>query len=118
MSPSAARCCVHFRISSIPRRAVQDHPTVGASLNNLGVAHKSIGDFSKALVFFTKSLTIKLATGGEAAATVNNIAEVHRCLGDNNTALQYYEWAHEIRCTWRSWRMWRRGRQTPLFLGG
>ena len=36
---------------------------MGASLNNLGVAHKSIGDFSKALAFFTKSLTIKLATG-------------------------------------------------------
>ena len=71
---------------------------MGASLNNLGVAHKSIGDFSKALAFFTKSLTIKLATGGDAAATVNNIAEVHRCLGDNTTALQYYEWAYEIRC--------------------
>lgn len=88
----------HQALRSRIKALGKDHPTVGASLNNLGVAHKSIGDFSKALAFFTKSLTIKLATGGDAAATVNNIAEVHRCLGDNTTALQYYEWAYEIRC--------------------
>jgi CHAT domain-containing protein/tetratricopeptide (TPR) repeat protein len=73
-------------------RAIGDRSSEATTLNNIGLAHYSLGDSRKALEFHTKALPLRRAVGdrnGEAT-TLNNIGLVYYSLGDSRKALEFF----------------------------
>src|SRR5262249_6810610 len=70
------------------------------SYNNLGLVYDALGNPQKALEYFEKALTIKLATLGDShpdvALSYNNLGAAYKALGNPQKALEYYEKALKI----------------------
>jgi tetratricopeptide (TPR) repeat protein len=70
------------------------------SLNNLAFCYAKLGDYSKAIEYITKALTIKKAVLGENhpryATSLNNLADYYSYLGDYPKAIEYGTEALEI----------------------
>ena len=94
---------VHTRALSIYERELLkiEYPVYEAVLYmNIGLSHKNISDYDKALKFFAKSLVIYQKEGLEysfdAAKLYNNIGEVYQEMGELNKALEMHEKALSI----------------------
>ncbi|NEQ52072.1 MAG: CHAT domain-containing protein, partial [Leptolyngbya sp. SIO3F4] len=72
---------------------IGDRATEASTLNNIGIVHRLLGEYSEALENYEQSLVITQEIGGRAteASTLNNIGIVHRLLGEYSEALENYE---------------------------
>ncbi len=68
------------------------------TLNNIGLAWRSLGEVRRALEFYNQALPLRREVGDKSgeATTLNNIGEVHRSLGDPRRALEFYNQALPI----------------------
>jgi CHAT domain-containing protein/Tfp pilus assembly protein PilF len=73
-------------------REIKDRKGESNSLNNLGLAYKSLGQYQKAIDYHTQSLTIKREIGdrkGESNS-LNNLGLAYKSLGQYQKAIDYY----------------------------
>eukprot|EP00957_Ditylum_brightwellii_P080598 6130057-Ditylum_brightwellii.AAC.2 len=81
----------------------EDHTTVAAALNSLGVLHyhSSSDESDEAMALFQDALRIRVNSLGlnhpDVATTLNNIGRIHVQRDEFDEALQYYEDALRIR---------------------
>ena len=72
-----------------------DHPEVAKTLNNLGAAYCSLGDYAKQRDMLERALAIKERAYGrdhpEVAITLGNLGDLYRVLGDNSKAQDMLE---------------------------
>ncbi len=82
------------------RRYGDGHPKVSAIANNLGRAHRSLGDDNTALQYFGQALAIDEAAYGHAhphvAEVINNYGICMQKKGDRQMARQQFEWAAQV----------------------
>lgn len=71
---------------------------VATSLNNLGVLHKKIGEFSIAMKYFMDALRIREKMGNQDGVAVSylSISSIHKEQRNYNSALDYLEKAKKI----------------------
>ncbi len=73
----------------------EDHPDVGAVLNDMGVLYRLMGDNEEALTMYEKALLIREKVFGEHSQTVsttcNNMALVCQLMGEYDRALNLYQ---------------------------
>ncbi|MFM6512523.1 MAG: tetratricopeptide repeat protein [Microcystis panniformis] len=64
-----------------------------ASLNSLGNAYYSLGEYQKAIEFYQQSLAIKREIGdrGGEAASYNNLGIVYKSLGEYQKAIEFHQ---------------------------
>ena len=78
-----------------------DHPTIGASYNNIAVVYYNMGEYRTALSHYNKALEMRKKALPDnhpsIAASYNNIAAVYSDMGDHRTALSHYNKALEMR---------------------
>lgn len=62
------------------------------TLNNIGLAHRTLGERQKALDYFNRALPLLHAAGdkGDEAATLDNVGLIYDDLGDPQKGLDYY----------------------------
>jgi tetratricopeptide (TPR) repeat protein len=72
---------------------------LAAAWNNIGIAHKNLGNYAAALEAYYKTLTIweKLGSKQGIASTYNNIGVIYKNEGDYDKALEKYRVALRIR---------------------
>ncbi len=75
---------------------------MASTYNNIGLVHKKLGNFPKALEYYEKSLEIKIECLGGAhvkvAETKENMAIVYEQMGELKKALEMYESVLETKC--------------------
>ena len=86
----------------ISRRAFgENHPGMALSYNNIGFIYDSLGNYDRALEYYTKALAIRKRVFGEdypdTAMSYNNIGSIYDSLGNYDRALEYYAKALAIR---------------------
>ena len=71
-------------------------------LNNLGLLHRSLGEYEDALKCFQQSFDIFKGMGDQASlgTLLNDISLIHMDHGEYDAALQYLEDALEVNCKW------------------
>jgi tetratricopeptide (TPR) repeat protein len=89
------------RATEIRRAALGEvHPDYAASLNNLALLHKEMGDYAAALRLLEWAVEISRAARGDAhpecARSLGNLAAVHQEMGDHAAARPLQERAAEI----------------------
>ena len=81
----------------------ESHPNYAASLNNLAVLHKELGEHTAALPLYRQALEIVRTAHGEThpdyATCLDNLARLHREMGNYAAALPLCRHALEIRRT-------------------
>ena len=72
--------------------------TISITYNNMASIYQVMGDYSKSLKLYLKSLKIsqKLNLESNIAVLYNNIASIYQTRGDYDKALKYYEKALEV----------------------
>jgi len=82
-------------VKLVEQRDMVEH--VG-TLNNLGVAHVEMGDYSKAIEYMQQSLLISREMGDKKseASILNNLGSTYEKLGDLVRAIEFYELAIQI----------------------
>jgi tetratricopeptide (TPR) repeat protein len=77
-----------------------NHPSLGASYDNIGAVYGKMGDYKKALSYYEKALKIQQESlppnHPDLGASYNNIGTVSDDMGDYSKALTNYEKALEI----------------------
>lgn len=78
----------------------EKHPNAAASLNNLGSAWRSLGDYPKAIRYIEQALEIRKEICGEAhpqtAASLYNLGKVYFALNEKEKVKDYFEKAYGI----------------------
>ncbi|CAF1387930.1 unnamed protein product [Rotaria sordida] len=78
-----------------------NHPALASSYNNIGAVYRNMGEYSKALSSFERSLEIQKialpANHPDLAASYNNIGMVYDNMGEYSKALSSHERSLEIR---------------------
>ena len=78
----------------------EEHPETGITLDNLGNAYGSLGDYEKKKEILEKALKITIKNYGKehpsTGMTLANLGTAYRDLGDAEKALAYYKQAHGI----------------------
>ena len=79
----------------------KDHPDTALSYNNIGSIYSDMGDYPKALEFYTKALSIREKVLGkdhpDTANSYNNIGNVYGYIGDYPKALDFLTKALNIK---------------------
>lgn len=83
------------------RRKLQgeDHPSIGATLNNIGLLYDQKGDVKQALMYFLKGLEIKKKSKApdlSLVSSLNNIASLYCGIGKTEEAHKMIDEAEEI----------------------
>ncbi|CAF4248771.1 unnamed protein product, partial [Didymodactylos carnosus] len=78
----------------------ENHPSIAATYNNMGLVHYNQGNYVEALNYYKKTLEIQLKSLTEnhpdIATTYNNVGLVHYNQGNHVEALNYYKKTLEI----------------------
>jgi non-specific serine/threonine protein kinase/serine/threonine-protein kinase len=81
-------------------RLPPDHPDVGASLNELGEAHREKAEYDQARPLYERALAIREKEFGpkspQVAAVLNNLGLLHVATGNYDEALAMYQRALDI----------------------
>jgi tetratricopeptide (TPR) repeat protein len=88
-----------MRVATEQARTSHDRKQEGTLFNNLGYAHKALGQIDKALDFYQQALAISREVGDRSGegGTLHNIGHVYSDLGQNDKALDFYQQALAIR---------------------
>ena len=72
----------------------QEHPSTATSYNNIGGVYDNLGDYDKALEYYSKALAIcEKVLGPEHPSTAtayDNIGGIYYSQGDYDKALEYF----------------------------
>ena len=78
-----------------------NHPDLATSYGNIGQVYSKMGEYSKALEYYEKSMEIQRKSlppnHPDLATSYNNIGQVYSNMGEYSKALEYYEKSMEIR---------------------
>ncbi|CAF2101852.1 unnamed protein product [Rotaria magnacalcarata] len=88
--------CLAIRERVLP----EDHPTLAINYNNIGDAHRLMGDYDKALAFYQKASNIQenvKCSPLDCATTYVNLGETYREMKEYLTALTYFQKGLKIR---------------------
>ncbi|MBW4593283.1 MAG: tetratricopeptide repeat protein [Brasilonema angustatum HA4187-MV1] len=74
-------------------QSIKDKRGEGMSLNNLGIAYKSLGDYKQAIQYYQQSLEIDRAIGDKQGegASLGNLGIAYDSLGDYKQAIHYQQ---------------------------
>lgn len=83
---------VYLRLISI-REAMhgKEDPSTAFAYNNIGCVYDSLGDYTKALEYFKRALTIFRENDSDTAESYSNIGSVYHRQGVYHKALEYYD---------------------------
>jgi len=83
----------HYKEAATAATEASDQPELANIYNNIGLIHKSKGDYNKALDWYHKSLKIMEQVGNQAglAANYNNIGGIYHFKGDYDKALDWLQ---------------------------
>jgi tetratricopeptide (TPR) repeat protein len=88
------------KILSVQDKLGKEHPLIATAYNNIGMSYLNQDEYSIALEYFEKALTIREKLLGKehpsVATTYNNIGAVYNNQGDYQKALDYYQKALTI----------------------
>ena len=87
-------------LETVSERLGPDHPDVATLCGEVGLKHKSLGEYDQALEYYYRAMAIALKQLGpdhpDLAISYNNIGNVYGHKGENERALEFYQKAMPI----------------------